>query len=137
MTLTVAIPPDVWYHVHSERDEQSREATETERMSNMMEYTGMNLEVKDWFIHKKADELNVYSYFEAHVWAILKETEKAVYAIVEFKIGTMRTFWIPKSAIVNLIVAEDDPNPDCFKTYRCDDYAEAKKALVDFWHLYE
>ena len=102
----------------------------------MMEYTGKNLTVKDWFGRKKMAECGFDSCWCFQIWAVLKETEKAVYAMVNFGIGKVRTFWIPKSVLVDQEIPEGI-NPMSLMTFKTESYEEAKKTLTDEWSLYE
>lgn len=87
-------------------------------------YEGKVLTVKDWFGNKKAQELgrNLYTF---HIFAIIKETEKAVYAIVDLGYTgdnhfLYRTFWIPKSAIIEDHYYDDE-----------EELAEKKSVIID------
>lgn len=56
---------------------------------------GVELRTADWFRRKNA----VNALCDDSVLAIIKETEKAIYAIYGNKFGARRTIWIPKSAL--------------------------------------
>lgn len=60
--------------------------------------TRINNEIKiaDWFAQKNDIDMGL---FGADVYAILKETEKAIYAIVGNMFGRVKTTWIPKSVL--------------------------------------
>lgn len=55
---------------------------------------GISLQTADWFARK-----NRVSQYGDRILAILKETEKAVYAIYGNICGVRKTMWIPKSVI--------------------------------------
>lgn len=55
--------------------------------------------VKDWFANKVANELG-RNITMCYVFAILKETEKAVYAMLNVGCYQRKTMWIPKSVLV-------------------------------------
>lgn len=62
---------------------------------------GTEKAVPDWFIKKNG-------LHDGHILAILKETEKAVYAIWGDKFGAKKTTWIPKSIIKDFSTCYSD-----------------------------
>lgn len=54
------------------------------------------LTVKDWFANKVANELGK-NITMCDVFAILKETEKAVYAMLNVGCYQRKTMWVPKN----------------------------------------
>ena len=68
---------------------------------------GIKSFVSDWFAGKNGIAVENH-----RVLAILKETEKAVYAIYGNKFGEKKTLWIPKSLIV-----EEPANYDDYWSY--------------------
>lgn len=57
------------------------------------------LEIKDWFFAKKAEELGIYMN-NTRIFAVLRETEKAYYVLLNVARGYTRTTWVPKSCVV-------------------------------------
>lgn len=75
-------------------------------------------EIKEWFEKKLASELGLGSKYYLRLYCILKESDKAVYALLytgynaDGTTAKHRTAWIPKSAIVNLDKIERIENYD-------------------------
>ncbi len=65
---------------------------------------GKSYTVKDWFGNKVAEELQKNIIY-IRVFAILKETEKAIYAMLDCGTFIKKTMWVPKSV---LVVIEED-----------------------------
>jgi len=55
--------------------------------------------VKDWFANKIANEVK-RNISMCDVFCILRETEKAIYAVMNLGTHFCKTMWIPKSVIV-------------------------------------
>lgn len=102
----------------------------------MMTATGKSLEVKDWMANKIAKELgrNISC---CDVFAILKETEKAYYAMLNLGCDFARTTWIPKSAVIEHEPTEFGALVAYHETYRCDDWNEALTEFKSFWNQYK
>ena len=84
--------------------------------------------VKDWFADKVANELGK-NITMCYVFAILKETEKAVYAMLNVGCCQRKTMWIPKFGLVE----EDDPEESNHKVIYTDDYDKAVELFNDHW----
>lgn len=80
--------------------------------------------VKDWFAKKIAEELGK-STFCTEIFAVIRETDKAVYAMLNLGFMKKKTMWIPKSVIV-----EDEKDHG---TMICSDYDECSKAFSSMW----
>lgn len=92
--------------------------------------------VKQWFANKIAEELQ-QNITMCDVFAVIKETEKAIYAMLN--IGTMKkkTIWVPKSALEEFEIGEDSNTGEFHhETYINSDYEEASKMFNDFWKKY-
>lgn len=81
--------------------------------------------LKEWFEIKKAEELGIVKAgWSLSIFCIIKETEKAVYAMLDCGSSAngnyriRRCSWIPKSAITNIDEIERIP-----------DYEKAKNAF--------
>lgn len=106
-----------------------------EERKTHMTGTGKSYTVTSWFADKVANEVKS-NITMCDVFAILQETEKAVYAMLN--IGTMRRrcMWVPKSALVEREVREEWGEPSQHETYRTDDYDEAVAEFTAFWKQY-
>lgn len=93
-------------------------------------------EVKDWFANKIANEIRM-DIEMCTVFAILKETEKAVYAMLNLGTNERRCMWIPKSVLVENEVGED-PETGAYhhETIFNDDYGECAQLFKEFWSQY-
>ena len=87
--------------------------------------------VKDWFAHKVATELGK-NITMCYVFAILKETEKAVYAMLNVGCYQHKTMWIPMSVLVE----EDVSDYSNHKVIYTDDYDRAVELFNDHWSDY-
>lgn len=83
--------------------------------------------VKDWFANKVANELGK-NITMCDVFAILKETEKAVYAMLNVGCYQRKTMWIPKSVLVEEDPAEHGDN----RVIYTDDY-ELVSYFKNYW----
>jgi hypothetical protein len=92
-----------------------------------MKATNKKLRVKQWMGNKIANEIG-RSITMCDIFGILKETEKAIYAVIAIGCDQRKTMWIPKSAI------EEQENG--MDTYEFDSYEEAVEALKNEWALY-
>ena len=86
------------------------------------------LTVKDWFANKVANELGK-NITMCDVFAILKETEKAVYAMLNVGCYQRKTMWIPKSMLVEEDPAEHGDN----RVIYTDDYEFAVSYFKNYW----
>lgn len=84
--------------------------------------------VKDWFANKVATELGK-NITMCYVFAILKGTEKAVYAMLNVGCYQRKTMWIPKSVLVEEDTSEDSNH----KIIYTDDYNRAVELFNDHW----
>lgn len=56
------------------------------------------LYMKDWFANKVAREIK-HNLHDSDIFAVLRETEKAMYCMLSIEPGCNRCVWIPKSCI--------------------------------------
>lgn len=84
-----------------------------------MTMTQKAMEVKDWFAAK--NDLG-----NGNIVAVIKETEKAVYALVWTSFNNRKTCWIPKSCIL-----EEETDDVMEQTVKVDTYEEAVERLKD------
>lgn len=83
--------------------------------------------VKDWFANKIANEVQK-NISMCDVFCILRETEKAVYAIMNLGTNFARTMWVPKSVLVEI---DSDR-----ETLTLSDYNEAMSRFYAMWRDY-
>lgn len=89
-----------------------------------MTMTQKAMEVKDWFAAK--NDLG-----NGQIVAIIKESEKAVYALVWTSFNNRKTTWIPKSCI------DTREEQDIMKQTVIAEYEEAVERLADlrrYWN---
>ena len=72
----------------------------------------------------------IYKQYVREVFAILKETEKAVYAVLNLGYFFHKTMWIPKSVLI-----ENETHYD-HETWQFDSYDEAIYAFKAMWEMY-
>lgn len=89
-------------------------------------------EIKDWFANKIANEVG-RNINMCEVFAVLKETEKAVYAMLNLGCNFRKCMWIPKSVLVENEVGEDENSTFHYETLFISDYNEAVEAFKAFW----
>lgn len=93
---------------------------------------GMSYTVKDWFANKVANEVK-RNINMCDVFAILKESDKAVYAMLNLGCDFKRTMWIPKSVLVENEIGEDVNGAFNYETLFIEDYDEAVKSFSAHW----
>lgn len=82
--------------------------------------------VKEWFANKVANEVR-RNISMCDVFCILRETEKAVYAVMNLGSNFSRTMWVPKSVLVEKESGE---------TLMISDYNEAMYRFKAMWSDY-
>lgn len=85
--------------------------------------------MKEWFATKVAQEIR-HNLSTDEVFAILKETEKAVYAMLAISPNYSKCVWIPKSCLIEDVGSSD------FYTRQNISYEEAKDECRRFWSMY-
>lgn len=93
--------------------------------------------VKEWFADKVANEVrrNINC---CDVFAILKESEKAVYAMLNLGCDFRKCTWIPKSVLVENEIGEDEVTKAYHhETYIEADYDKAVEMFKVFWSQYK
>ena len=68
---------------------------------------GKSYTVQDWFANKVANEVK-RNIAMCDVFAIIKETEKAVYGLLNLGCDSHKCMWIPKSVLVENEVGENN-----------------------------
>lgn len=97
--------------------------------------TGKSYEVKQWFANKVANEIG-RNINMCNVFGVLKESEKAVYAILNCGTDCRKTMWVPKSALVEYEVGEDAQGVYHHETKKYESYNEGVDALNAHWSDY-
>ena len=101
-----------------------------------MEGTGTSYTVKDWFANKVAQEVKK-NINMCDAFGILKESEKAVYVVLNLGCRSCKTMWVPKSALVSNEIGKDARGAMHYETMKFDSYSEAAEAFADFWDRFD
>lgn len=88
--------------------------------------------VKEWFANKVANEVR-RNITMCNVFCILRETEKAVYAVLDLGANFSKTMWVPKSVLVEFPVGTDDNGIYHRETLYISDYNEAISRFKAMW----
>ena len=100
-----------------------------------MKGTGKSYTVKTWMANKIANEIKMHI-SACDVFAIIKETEKAVYAMLDLGCGHRKTMWIPKSALESFNIVENPFERAYYETIYAT-YDEAVEAFNAFWESFK
>lgn len=92
-------------------------------------------EMKEWFRNKFAQE-NGFSICGDYVFAIMKETEKAVYAMVQVLGAKRKCTWIPKSCLESYEIG-DDGICNHHETHFEEDYNKCVEMFEDFCRTWD
>lgn len=95
--------------------------------------TGKSYTVKEWFANKVANEIG-RNISMCNVFGVLKESEKAVYAVLNCGTDCRKTMWIPKSVLIENEIGEDAQGFFHYETKQFDSYEEAVAELKTFWN---
>ena len=87
------------------------------------------LHMKEWFANKVANEIRT-NLHTTEIFAVIRETEKAVYAMLAIAPGFSKCVWVPKSCI------EEVPGRNDFHTRTGLTYEEAACEAKIFWSDY-
>lgn len=97
---------------------------------------GKSYTVKDWFANKVANEVH-RNISMCDVFAILKETEKSVYAMLNLGCDFCKCMWVPKSVLVENEVGYKANGFFNHETFFIEDYSEAVKEFKAMWKGYK
>lgn len=97
---------------------------------------GKSYSVKDWFANKVANEVQ-RNITMCDVFAIMKETEKAVYAMLNLGCDFRKCMWIPKSVLVENEVGESPNGSYNHETLFIEDYDTAVAEFKAMWAIYK
>ena len=92
---------------------------------------GRTYEVKEWFANKIANEVG-RNITDCSLFAVIKETEKAVYAMLHIGGTSRKCTWIPKSALIDT-TDEVDEYDGRFPLIINSNYDEVVKAWTELW----
>lgn len=96
---------------------------------------GKSYKIKEWFANKVANEVRK-NISMCDVFAVLKETEKAVYAMLNLGCNERKTMWVPKSVLVESNVGQDENLEMHYETLFTDDYEEAVELFEKHWERF-
>lgn len=90
--------------------------------------------MKQWFGNKLANELK-RNLHNDEIFAIMKETEKAVYCMISIDSNRSKSLWIPKSALEEYDEGDDGC---CIRRSPmiCENYEECLNAFHEMWHCF-
>lgn len=93
---------------------------------------GKSYKVKEWFANKIAQEMgrNIES---CDVFAVIKETEKAVYALLNLGCDRRKTTWVPKSCLIQHEVGADENGLMRYETVFEEDYEKCVELFKEHW----
>ena len=92
-------------------------------------------EVKDWFADKVAQEVSK-NISMCEVFAILKETEKAVYAMLNLGTNFRLCKWVPKSVLVELEAGKQENGTIKYETIFEEDYDKCVELFKEHWEQF-
>jgi predicted fused transcriptional regulator/phosphomethylpyrimidine kinase len=93
--------------------------------------------VKEWMANKIANEVGKNIHM-CELFAVLKETEKAVYAMVNCGYKTRKCAWIPKSAIIDITEeADGQEGIEARPLIINDNYDEVVELFTAMWKDFE
>lgn len=98
--------------------------------------TGKSITVKDWFANKVAQEVG-RNINMCDVFGIIKETEKAVYAVLNLGCRSRKAMWIPKSVLIENEVGEDAYGMMHYETKNFESYEDAMQELIYHWNMFD
>jgi hypothetical protein len=93
--------------------------------------------VKEWMANKIANEVG-RNINMCEVFAVLKETEKAAYVMLNLGYKSRKCTWIPKSAIIDITDEADGAEGiEARPLIINDNYDEVVEAFMDMWKDFE
>ena len=92
--------------------------------------------VKEWFANKVANEVK-RNITMCDVFAVIKETEKAIYAMLNLGCDMKKTMWVPKSVLIEREVGENPSGSYNHETLFIEDYEEASEAFRMHWSQFK
>lgn len=99
--------------------------------------TNKSYTVKEWFANKVANEVGA-NISMCDVFAVLKQTEKAVYAMLNLGTDNRKTMWVPKSVLIENEIGEDAATGvQRYETLFNDNYDECVEAFRTHWAMFK
>ena len=98
--------------------------------------TGKSITVKNWFANKIAAEYGS-NISMCDVFGILKESDKAVYAVMNLGCRKHKTQWVPKSVLIENQIGEDETGRYHYETKRFESYEEAMQEFTYHWDMFD
>lgn len=92
-------------------------------------------EVKDWFANKIAQEVS-RNIPMCEVFAVMKETEKAVYAMLNLGENFRKCMWVPKSVLIENEVGEQANGTYAYETIFEEDYEKCVEMFKEHWEMF-
>lgn len=93
---------------------------------------GKSYTVKEWFANKVAEEVKK-NISMCDVFAIIKESEKAAYCVLNLGANFHKTMWVPKSVMIENKVGQTESGKVNYETLVTDNYDEAIEKFKIFW----
>lgn len=97
-----------------------------------MTHTNKSYKVPEWFLINNIDKIGP-DFALSDVFAIIKETPKAVYAMLNLGVMKRRCLWIPKSVLIEREVGEQEDGQMFYETIKEEDYDECVKLFKEHW----
>ena len=97
---------------------------------------GRTYTVKEWFANKIANEVG-RNITICELFAVIKETEKAVYSMVCIGGERRKTTWIPKSVLIDTSDDEIDELDGRFPLIVNDNYEEVVAEFNNYWKMFK
>lgn len=93
--------------------------------------------VKEWKANQIANEVGKNIHM-CEVFAVLKETEKAVYAMLNLGFKSRKCSWIPKSALIDITEeADGQEGIEARPLIINDNYDEVVELFTEMWKDFE
>ena len=96
---------------------------------------GLAYEVKDWFADKVANEVK-RNINRCSVFSIMKETEKAVYCMLDLGTDFRKCMWVPKLVLVEYTPDEQENGFYKYETIFEEDYNTCVEKLKNHWDMF-
>ena len=91
--------------------------------------------VKEWFADKVANEVKM-NIKMCDVFAVLRETDKAVYAMLNIGADKRKCMWVPKSVLVEYVPGEQENGFYKYETIFEEDYNTCVEKLKNHWDMF-
>lgn len=92
--------------------------------------------VKEWFADKVSNEVKM-NIKMCDVFAVLKETDKAVYAMLNIGADKRKCMWVPKSVLIEYVPGEQENGEHKYETIFEEDYDECVRLFKEHWNMFK